>query len=244
MILLVDLGNSRLKWALWDGAVLHAGAALDHAAPLAPQLAAVWRQLPPLGRVLVASVARADLEHTLAAAVVRYCGRAAEFVRSRATACGVTSAYAVPETLGVDRFLALIALHAAGAAPCVLASVGTALTLDAMAADGRHLGGLIAPSPSLMQQALAAATARARSAPDAALSEMAGDTAAAVHSGCWLAAVALVERFHGRAAAALGGAPSLILAGGDGARLAPLLALPARYEVDLVLRGLAVWAGA
>ena len=52
----------------------------------------------------------------------------------------------------MDRFLAMVAAHAHGGGPHVLVGVGTALTLDALATDGRHLGGLIAPGPMLMQQ--------------------------------------------------------------------------------------------
>ncbi len=126
----------------------------------------------------------------------------------------------------------------------VLASVGTALTLDALAADGRHLGGLIAPSPGLAQQALLGATARVTASAQAQLAEIATDTEDAVRSGCWLGAVALIERFHAQAAKALGDAPQLVLTGGDGPVLQQWLSVPARYEADLVLRGLAAWSRA
>ena len=72
--------------------------------------------------------------------------------------------------------------------------------------------------------------------------ELADNTADAVASGCWQAAAALIERFTARMAPRLGATPTLILGGGDAARLAPLLSLPARLSQDGVLRGLAVWA--
>jgi len=102
--------------------------------------------------------------------------------------------------------------------------VGTALTLDALAADGRHLGGLIAPGPRLMQQSLLGATAQVRPAQAGTIVEAADNTADAVASGCWLAAAALIERFAARMAPALGGAPALRLGGGDAEALLPLLA--------------------
>lgn len=240
--LLVDLGNSRLKWACSDANGLHSGAPLDHAAPLAEQLEAAWRALPAPRRVLVSSVARAELEHELRHALAARFAVAAEFVHSTATLCGVTVAYAQPQKFGIDRLLALVALRALQSAPTVLASVGTALTLDALAADGRHLGGLIAPSPALAQKALLGATARVTASEVASLTEIAGDTEDAVRSGCWLGAVALIERFHARAATALAATPQLVLAGGDGRLLQQWLSVPARYEADLVLRGLAVYA--
>jgi type III pantothenate kinase len=240
--LLVDLGNSRLKWAWSDADGLRVGTPVDHSRPLAAPLAEVWAQPPRVARALVASVARPRLEAELAQAIRLHMGVEPEFVASRGEACGVRVAYARPEKLGVDRFLALIALHAQAREPVVLASVGTALVLDALAADGRHLGGLIAPSPTLMQEALLGATARVSASSAARIVEMADDTEDAVRSGCWLAAAALIERFHGEAAKTLGTAPALALAGGAAGDVAPLLRLPARPEPDLVLRGLAVVA--
>lgn len=238
MILLVDLGNSRLKWALHDE-TLHVGAPVDHARPLPPQLDAAWGRAGAVTRALVASVAAPALEAELAVAVMARFGIAAEFVRTPAQAAGVRNAYATPAKLGIDRFLALVALHADAALPVVHASVGTALTLDALAADGTHHGGLIAPSPALMQQTLLDATARVTASDDAPIAELATDTESAVRSGCLLAAAALIERFRAQAAVVLGTPPALVLSGGGAPPLVPLLAPPVRVKVDLVLRGLA-----
>lgn len=242
MRLLVDLGNSRLKWAWSDGSNLAVGEPVDHSRPLAPELAAAWADAPRVTRALVASVARPRLEAELAQAIHARLGVEPEFVASRPEACGVRIAYARPEKLGVDRFLALVALHAQRGGPVVLASVGTALVLDGLDADGRHLGGLIAPSPMLMQEALLGATARVTASSAARILDIAADTEDAVRSGCWLAAAALVERFHAHCAGALGTPPSLALAGGAARELAPLVRLDSRIEPDLVLRGLAVVA--
>jgi len=141
-----------------------------------------------------------------------------------------------------NRFLAMVAAYADGYAPCVVAGAGTALTLDALTADGQHLGGLIAPGPQLMQRSLLDATARVRPERPGAVLELADNTADAVASGCWQAAAALIERFATRMAPTLGGLPTLILGGGDAAELQPLLTLPVQMTRDGVLRGLAVWA--
>lgn len=243
MNLLVDLGNTRLKWALQDAAGLRVGEPVDHSRPLAQELERAWREVPPVARVLVASVGRPRLEAELVQTLRTRFATEPEFVASAAAACGVRIAYARPEKLGVDRFVALIALRAQSAAPVVLASVGTALVLDALAADGRHLGGLIAPSPLLMQQALLGATARVSASATARIVELADDTEDAVRSGCWLAAASLVERFHGRVQRRLQTPAALVLAGGAAGELAPLLETPARIEADLVLRGLARLGG-
>jgi type III pantothenate kinase len=136
----------------------------------------------------------------------------------------------------------MVAAHAEGLAPCVLASAGTALTLDALAADGRHLGGLIAPGIALMQHSLLTGTVRVRPQRPGEVMELADNTADAVVSGCWHAAAALVERFATRMMPRLGANASLIIGGGDAAALLPLLSLPGRLSRDGVLRGLAVWA--
>ena len=136
----------------------------------------------------------------------------------------------------------MVAARADGHAPCIVAGAGTALTLDALAADGQHLGGLIAPGPQLMQQSLLDATARVRPERPGDILELADNTADAVTSGCWQAAAALIERFATRMAPRLGSAPALILGGGDAMRLASLLSLPTQLSEDGVLRGLAVWA--
>jgi type III pantothenate kinase len=166
------------------------------------------------------------------------------WLRTPASACGVQNAYAEPGRLGVDRFLAMVAAHTAGAGPCVLAGIGTALTLDALTADGLHLGGLIAPGPQLMQQALLGATVRVRPERPGVVLDVADNTADAVASGCWQSAAALIERFTARISPQLGGAPRLLLDGGDAPAIMPLLGVSAQLATDSVLRGLAAWAAA
>lgn len=246
MRLLLDLGNTRLKWALQSA---HAGGwagegALEWQPDMAAALASAWAELPSPAQVVAASVVAGEREAQVAEAVQRRFTLEPRWLRTPAAACGVRNAYAEPQRLGVDRFLAMVAAHADGLAPCVLAGLGTALTLDALTGDGQHLGGLIAPGPRLMQQSLVGATARIRPERAGQILELADNTPDAVASGCWQATVALVERFHARMAPRLGGAPQLLLAGGDAVQLLPLLSLPARLSQDAVLRGVAVWADA
>jgi type III pantothenate kinase len=245
MRLLLDLGNTRLKWALQvqpEGWL--ARGAVDWQEGARTELELAWTGLPRPDTVVAASVVDGVREALVAGVVEGLFARAPDWLRTPASACGVRNAYAEPQRLGVDRFLAMVAAHADGRAPCVLAGVGTALTLDALAGDGRHLGGLIAPGPQLMRQSLLDATAQVRLDRPGEILELADNTADAVVSGCFQAAAALIERFATRMAARLDGAPTLILGGGDAATLLPLLSLPARLSQDSVLRGLAVWANA
>lgn len=245
MRLLLDLGNTRLKWALQaqpEGWL--ARGAVDWQEDTMAGLQLAWSGLPRPDTVIAASVVDAVRETLVAEVVGGLFARAPGWWRTPASACGVRNAYVEPQRLGVDRFLAMVAAYADGRAPCVLAGVGTALTLDALASDGRHLGGLIAPGPQLMRQSLLDATAQVRLDRPGEILELADNTADAVASGCFQAAAALIERFATRMAARLDGAPTLILGGGDAATLMPLLSLPARLSQDSVLRGLAVWANA
>lgn len=243
MNLLLDLGNTRLKWALAHGDEWLARGAVAWDEDVPAVLAQAWRELPAPAQVFGASVVDAARETRIAATTVSAFARDVAWLRTPAMACGVRNAYAEPQRLGVDRFLTMVAARTTGAAPCVLAGVGTALTLDALAADGRHLGGLIAPGPRLMQQSLLGATARVRPERPGEVRDAADNTADAVASGCWLAVVALIERFVARMAPQLGGSLRLIVHGGDAEELLPLLALPARHAADSVLHGLAAWAG-
>jgi len=233
-----------LKWAISPDDQWLARGAVAWDEDVGAVLEKAWRGLPRPTRVLASSVVDASREARIAHAVGQAFQREPFWVRTPASACGVQNAYAEPERLGVDRFLAMVAAHAAGHTSCVLAGIGTALTLDALNADGRHLGGLIAPGPQLMQQALLGATVRVRPERPGIVRDVADNTADAVASGCWQAVAALIERFVHRMTSQLDGAPRLLLDGGDAEAVISLLDLPAEHAADSVLRGLLVWAAA
>jgi len=243
MKLLIDIGNTRLKAALWDGSGLHfIGAALHAGEIVNVDFDALWKGVRAVSAVFVASVARPAVEDRLAASIEAHFRTQPVFCHSPAVACGVRNAYAEPARLGVDRFLGLVALHAERRGPCVLAGCGTALTLDALDADGTHLGGLISASPGLALDALTGNTARLAAPQAARIVEMADNTGDAMESGVWLAAAALVERFVDRAAARFGAAPALVLTGGGAARLSGLIEPAHRVDAEIVLRGIAIYA--
>lgn len=244
MKLLLDLGNTRLKWALREGTQWHEQGAVAWNEDVVLALHEAWRHLPAPESVYGASVVDGARETQIAAVVCTRFSHATTWLRTPAEACGVRNAYPEPGRLGVDRFLGMVAARAEGLAPCVLVGVGTALTLDALNAEGQHLGGLIAPGPQLMQQSLLGATARVLVDRPGQVLEAADNTPDAVASGCWQACAALVERFVAHMAEPLGGSPQLILGGGDAQALAPLIAMPSRLSLDSVLRGLSVWSDA
>jgi len=243
MHLLIDLGNTRLKWALAVPPAMSERGAFEHGGiEIARTLEREWAALPAVRRIFVASVAPLALDVEIEAFARRRFGITPDFLKSPAAALGIRNAYAEPQRLGIDRFLALAAAHAAEARAQIVVGVGTAMTLDALDADGTHLGGWIVPSPALMRESVLARTARVGAA-DGRLTEFADNTADGLHSGALHAASGAVERFVANAARQFGGWPAVILTGGGAGELAHLLP-GAERRSDLVLEGLALWASA
>lgn len=244
---LFDLGNSRAKVARLErgqpvDAVALAWDRPDFAAALEQALAR-W---PRPDRAWVASVAPAAHAARVREALAERGATRVEWISTPRRAGGVTNRYAKPERLGIDRFLAMLAAHARGEGACVVIGCGTALTLDAVTADGDHAEGLIALSPAGMLKALRSATAIADSNSDAFADDARDDTARALRAGCSASAGALVEWFAARSRAR-DGAGGAWLHGGWAPDLADWLArdgFHAQILDDAVLRGLAVFAGA
>lgn len=242
MNLLLDLGNTRLKWAVMDAAepcAAHATAWQD--APAIARLPTTWRQLGPIVGVVGACVATAA-RRQLVEGILHAAGcPPARWLHSPAEFGGVRNAYAHPAELGIDRFLALLVAWRAGCAPCVVAGCGSALTLDVLDAQGRHGGGLIAAGVGAMQAALhdvAPALPAGSARHDAVL---ANNTADAIGAGAWQVAAGGIERFVARQRARFGVPLGLVLTGGDAARLATLVAGPTTVCPDAVIHGLAAW---
>ena len=153
-------------------------------------------------------------------------------------ALGVRIAYAHPERLGVDRFLALLAAHARDDGPWLLVSVGSALTVDLLDAQGRHHGGLIAPTPAHAAHALATRFA-VLAAPGGQVHDWATDTVDAVASGTLASAAGLIERAYRLARETLGVAPTVLVSGGDAEPVRARLPFATELVEAPVLDGLA-----
>lgn len=243
---LLDLGNSRAKLARLERGAPAGVVALDWSQPdFAACLGKLVEAWPRPDRVLVASVASADRTGHLGELLPEGTAARIEWLRSPRNGCGVGNRYAKAERLGIDRFLAMVAVHAHAPGAAIVVGCGTALTLDAVAANGDHAAGLIAPSPARMLEVLRSDTAIGDTNPDAFLEATADDTAAALRAGCRAAAGALVEWFALRQRATLGAAPVWLHGGWAGAMAAWLVRDGFHAEVfeHAVLQGLAVWAG-
>ncbi len=243
MILLVDAGNTRIKWALWSGGDVRQ----DGVCP-SSELADLVRVCARRGiahavvTCVAGSIVRAALVQYLEAA-----GIATHWLRSEHFAHGLRNFYEPPESLGTDRYAALIGASRRFRRDCVVASVGTAMTVDMLRGDGEFLGGCIVPGPNLMRASLFAGTAGV--GPSAGgWRDFPRDTGAAVDSGIALAMQGVVQGMRMRLAGVHGtdperakpdSLPAIILTGGARAMLRPLLSGEV-FEIDeLVLEGLA-----
>ena len=242
-ILLVDIGNSRLKWATLANGVLGSRHATAHASQWTPaRIASMFRGMTRPGRVLVACVAGVDAESAVATHALDRWGCAAEFVRATACAAGVTNGYERPEQLGVDRWLALIAAHADHAGAACIADCGTAVTVDTVDAAGRHLGGMILPGVAAMSECVLARTHIPVGDIETTDTVFGRRTAEALAGGGLNAVAGAIERSLAAARDALGTMPRLLLAGGDSDRVAAALGVSSQMRRDLVIEGLAVLA--
>lgn len=258
MILLIDSGNSRLKvgWLDAPAAREPAAVAFDN---LDPNALGDW--LGTLGRTpelaLGVNVAGPERGAGIRAALARH-GCPVHWVTSRARLLHLRNGYTQPSQLGSDRLVALLGVLGRlpqDHAPFVLASFGTATTIDTVGADNEFIGGLILPGPALMRSSLARGTANLPVA-DGQVVDFPLDTHRAIASGIAAAQAGAVMRQWLAASQRCGRPAQLYVAGGGWpdvqAETEMLLALagkaagqpPAPVHLDRpVLDGLALLAG-
>lgn len=250
-VLLVDAGNSRLKWSLLQatGRSSQQACAYQRGQPAPMQavdcLKALLRQHQPC-RLVVVHVLGAGFERELAALCAQH-GCALTVVTNTEHADSLQLAYPDPALLGTDRLVGLLAARQlAGAQPVIMIDCGTAVTVDALLPDGRHLGGLILPGLQLLGDALISRTQAQHM--DVALFEQpvvfAHNTRHAMGSGCLLMLVAALEGICQRMQQQLPALPVIILCGGDAGRIHQQLLAPAafRLEPEALMIGLQVIA--
>lgn len=244
MILLVDTGNSRIKWTTWRNGHLATGQAVSWVgADLTALFEQAWGHLRSLRSIRVANVSGRRFERALDDFAQRRFGLTPRYVRSSAELGGIRNAYVAPDRLGVDRLVGMIAARRACAGPVMVADCGTAVTVDFVDDAGDFAGGVIAPGLALMHGALNRGTHALPSVEQEAGPTLALSTDGAIASGCLLAIAGLISMVASEIKARTGREPECILTGGDAPRVIPKLPMSCHHDPDLVLRGLAVLAG-
>ncbi|RAS20512.1 type III pantothenate kinase [Paraburkholderia bryophila] len=251
--LLIDAGNSRIKWTLVtpNGAQIAAGA-LAHDDVDEPS----WSNLPAPGGAWLSNVAGEAVAARITALLdAHWPGLPRTTIRACATQCGVTNSYTTPHALGSDRWAGMIGAHAAFPGEHLLiATFGTATTLEALRADGNFVGGLIAPGWTLMMRSLGEHTAQlptldasaARGLLDATEARrgpfFATDTPRSLSAGCTLAQAGLIERMWRDLQDEWQVPVRLVVSGGAVDEVASALKVPHTRHDSLVLSGLALIA--
>lgn len=249
MKLLVDAGNARVKWAwLTDGNLHDAGnLALGGQSPGAVLAAMQASGLKP-AEIWLASVAAPPVTSALCQALAQLYAVPVRIAESEDSAAGIRNGYVDPRQLGVDRWLAMIAAFDRFRTAVCVVDAGTAVTVDLLAADGRHLGGFIVPGPALMRRSLHRDTggieaAAGRSIDGSAQSGQWGrDTETCIRLGAHVAISCLIENCV-KTLTRVRGPGVLVLTGGDAPSLMTFLAVPVEHRPLLVLEGLAIRFG-
>ena len=249
-LLAIDVGNSRIKFGLFENGREEDGLPLlVESLAIAPGSEPPWSQLLewlPDGAAasVVAGANPAGREQILS-------GWPAELtpplVIDDPRRLGLNIQLADPEQVGIDRLLNAVSVNCLRTAgqPAIIVDSGTATTVDVVAADGTFLGGAILPGFGLLARSLHRYTAllplitleELGTTPPSSLGE---DTPAAIKSGLYYGQLGAVRELVARLGESLGShSPEVFLTGGGG----PLLAtgMPgARWVSHLGLRGLAL----
>jgi type III pantothenate kinase len=247
LILLMDIGNTRTKWALADDM----GNLSPMQSCLNTEIASFRLPTDKLSKVMVSNVAGVQMAQQLSQLLAPL---VPAFVQVCESAAGVTNGYA--PTLGTDRWAAVVAAWQRAHQACVVVNAGTAITIDSVDHTGRFLGGTISPGLYLMQNALNRHALQVNihaGSGDAYLDDFATNTQDAVTMGGLHAAAGAILVALLQLQSHTGTTPKLILSGGDADIIAQALKprlkqvmmlkmLPSDMAIvdDLVLQGLHV----
>jgi len=241
MKVLVDIGNTRIKWAVDEGKALKVGAAIDHQqVDFIKDLKQAWQHLSSPDMLAVSSVSNKQVtERLIALAELLWPNVFVITAKSTEQGFSVTNAYPQANKLGIDRWLGLIALqHYYPGNSCVV-DCGTAITLDVLNQRGQHLGGLISPGLQLMQRSLFVGAENLSQVEQTFTVGLADFTEAAIYSGTLYSASGLIEK---SIAELCKRCETIVLTGGDAKILSQHLNFQVVIEPDFILKGLAIYS--
>lgn len=242
--LAIDIGNTRLKWALFDraepGATMlqHGAVFIEHIDRLAEK---EWAALPAPTQLLGTNVAGDAVRRRIEEQLECW-DLPPRWVVPSAAAAGVKNGYDHPTRLGADRWVALVGarshvLRRGLQQPALVVMVGTAVTVDALDLDGSFLGGLILPGHGIMLRSLEAGTAGLR-VPTGEVREFPTNTSDALTSGGNYAITGAIERMHRHLMQRTGLSPLTLMTGGAGWKVAPALDIEHELIDGLIFDGL------
>ena len=243
-LLALDVGNTRLKWALYDAPRV-GGRLLAHGAQFLENIEKLaegdWSSLSAPTRVLGCIVAGDAVKRRVEEQLEQW-DVTPQWVVSSASEAGLSNGYDHPARLGSDRWVAVIGarqrLLASGPPrPCIVVMVGTAVTVEAIDTEGRFLGGIILPGHGIMLRALESGTAGLH-VPTGEVCDFPTNTSDALTSGGTFAISGAVQRMSDNLQRHCGVAPAVYMTGGAGWKMAPSMSTPCELVDSLIFDGL------
>ncbi|MAL49528.1 MULTISPECIES: type III pantothenate kinase [unclassified Methylophaga] len=244
MILLVDIGNSQIKWTTIKSKVLADSQHFSRPKTgIKAALNKAWKSLEDIEAVFVSNVAGDKIAAQLTEWIDKQWKLTPVFVQGEKRRFGVTNAYEQPETLGVDRWLAIVAGRQHARQVTCIIDCGTAITVDIVTEKGQHQGGLIVPGLSLMKKMLTDNTdALSNVTQENEFNLLATNTHSAIQAGTLYMVTATLENLINDLQQNFTDEVRFLITGGDAEELIPLMPQPLIHEPDLVLKGLAQYA--
>jgi type III pantothenate kinase len=245
-MLTIDIGNSRIKWALFDAGVIQQHGVLSYDDKNLEVKLTGARLPDDTNGVAISCVAKSEIKARFVTWLEDNNAADFWFVETRAKQCGIINSYDSPECMGVDRWLAMIAAYnnfdaRGGSGLCVI-DCGTAITLDFIGREGMHLGGLIMPGYQTMLDSLFKDAANIQRVTEGyrenIQSGLASSTQDAVIKGCTQLIVGgvtgVIQQFEKKSEHKL----NCVVTGGDGGWVSKALTCTSSYNPWLVLEGL------
>ncbi|NOZ53901.1 MAG: type III pantothenate kinase [Gammaproteobacteria bacterium] len=255
MILLIDVGNSRIKWNAkrsFTGEFVQNTASVPWSHDsLLPLFESQWRSFHgKIKQIYVSNVAGQAMQQSITQWMSGHLGLNTFFMQTQANQLGVECGYQNHRQFGVDRWLAVLAARSQRPkAELIVLGCGTAITIDVVTSQGRHLAGPIIPNKTLMVNALVENTADIHEALNQPTHSLfVGNTQEAIATGACYATAYTIRGIVNDIVEVLSAENSeanimLVVSGGAAASIMPLTGI-ADYqtEADIVLQGLALVA--
>ena len=259
MILLIDIGNTRVKWGMLERGTLNVSEDTFPVMEISVGLGEFFAGIKKPVRVFISNVAGKETGTETEEWITKTWQVTPDFVVSTQEYPGIQNGYAKPGQLGVDRWLAMIGAFqyfpdmenspkkesCDDISPLCIIDCGSAVTIDVLTGDGEHQGGLIVPGLHMMRDGLMEKIqidANART--ENTISLLARDTLSAISGGTLYTLVAAIDRITTDLRAEMEGSLICIITGGDAKDLLPLLSGEYIFRPNLVLEGLTVIANA
>jgi len=254
MLLAVDVGNTNVVFALFDGDDMRARWRIATDPRRTGDEYAVWLmqllQIEGLGKddisAMIVSSVVPRTRHNLTVLAQKYFGVEPLFAGEGAAAYDVVIDVDEPRSVGADRAVNAIAAHAKHEGDLIVIDFGTATTFDVVDFNGAYKGGIICPGINLSLDALVNNTAKL---PRIAIEEPASsrvigrNTEDQMLIGVFWGYVAMMEGLIVRLRAEIGRPAKVIATGGLAVLFDKHTEIFDAVDGDLTLQGLAMIAG-